>query len=223
MTNRVPISFEFFPPNTPVGDAKLIGEVVPALGALKPEFFSVTYGAGGSTREKTLKTVQAIAAAGFEAAPHISCVGSTREGCRVHAGRLPRAEHQAHRRTARRPAQRHCRRRRVPLCGRAGALHPRDPRRRLADRSCGLPRVPPRSALRARATCSTMSTRSTRAPARRSPSSSSTPTPISTSSSRRKNSAPRCRSCPASCPSTISPASPSSRNATASTSRAGWR
>ena len=80
MTTSVPISFEFFPPNTPVGDAKLIGEVVPALGALKPEFFSVTDGAGGSTREKTLKTVQAIAAAGFEAAPHISCVGSTREG-----------------------------------------------------------------------------------------------------------------------------------------------
>jgi methylenetetrahydrofolate reductase (NADPH) len=80
MTAAVPISFEFFPPNTPVGDAKLIGEVVPALGALKPEFFSVTYGAGGSTRDKTLKTVQAIAAAGFEAAPHLSCVGSTREG-----------------------------------------------------------------------------------------------------------------------------------------------
>jgi len=80
MTKSVPISFEFFPPNTPVGDAKLIGEVVPALGALKPEFFSVTYGAGGSTRDKTLKTVQAIAAAGFEAAPHLSCVGATREG-----------------------------------------------------------------------------------------------------------------------------------------------
>jgi methylenetetrahydrofolate reductase (NADPH) len=80
MTLSVPISFEFFPPNTPVGDAKLIDEVVPALGALKPEFFSVTYGAGGSTRDKTLKTVQAIAAAGFEAAPHLSCVGSTREG-----------------------------------------------------------------------------------------------------------------------------------------------
>ena len=74
----VPISFEFFPPNTPVGDEKL-KNVVQQLGAMKPEFFSVTYGAGGSTREKTLNTVRAIAAAGFEAAPHLSCVGSTRE------------------------------------------------------------------------------------------------------------------------------------------------
>ena len=79
MQRKVPISFEFFPPNTPVGDAKLV-DVVQQLGALQPEFFSVTYGAGGSTREKTLQTVQAIAAAGFEAAPHISCVGSTRDG-----------------------------------------------------------------------------------------------------------------------------------------------
>ncbi len=75
----VPISFEFFPPNTPIGDEKLKG-VVQELGALAPEFFSVTYGAGGSTREKTLATVTAIAAAGFEAAPHLSCVGSTRAG-----------------------------------------------------------------------------------------------------------------------------------------------
>ena len=74
-----PISFEFFPPNTPVGDQKLV-DVVQQLGAVKPEFFSVTYGAGGSTREKTLSTVHAIAAAGFEAAPHLSCVGSTRDG-----------------------------------------------------------------------------------------------------------------------------------------------
>jgi methylenetetrahydrofolate reductase (NADPH) len=73
----VPISFEFFPPNTPVGDEKL-KDVVQQLGACSPEFFSVTYGAGGSTREKTLHTVRAIAAAGFEAAPHLSCVGSTR-------------------------------------------------------------------------------------------------------------------------------------------------
>jgi len=78
MTATVPISFEFFPPNTPVGDDKL-KLVVQELGALKPDFFSVTYGAGGSTRDKTLKTVQAIAAAGFEAAPHLSCVGATRE------------------------------------------------------------------------------------------------------------------------------------------------
>ena len=75
----VPISFEFFPPNTPVGDEKL-KTVVQELGAMAPEFFSVTYGAGGSTREKTLHTVMAIAQAGYEAAPHLSCVGSTRAG-----------------------------------------------------------------------------------------------------------------------------------------------
>ncbi len=78
VNQSIPISFEFFPPNTPVGDEKL-KDVVQQLGACKPEFFSVTYGAGGSTREKTLNTVRAIAAAGFEAAPHLSCVGSTRE------------------------------------------------------------------------------------------------------------------------------------------------
>ena len=76
-----PVSFEFFPPNTPVGSEKLRG-VVQQLGAFKPEYFSVTYGAGGSTREKTLATVSDIASAGFEAAPHLSCVGSTREGIR---------------------------------------------------------------------------------------------------------------------------------------------
>ena len=75
----VPISIEFFPPNTPVGSDKL-KTVVQELSVLSPEFFSVTYGAGGSTREKTLTTVRNIAAAGFEAAPHLSCVGSTREG-----------------------------------------------------------------------------------------------------------------------------------------------
>jgi methylenetetrahydrofolate reductase (NADPH) len=72
----VPISFEFFPPNTPIGDDKL-QTVVQELGALSPEFFSVTYGAGGSTREKTLATVKAIAKHGFEAAPHFSCIGAT--------------------------------------------------------------------------------------------------------------------------------------------------
>ena len=72
----VPISFEFFPPNTPVGSDKL-KTVVAELAAVKPEFFSVTYGAGGSTRDKTLATVRDIAALGHEAAPHLSCVGST--------------------------------------------------------------------------------------------------------------------------------------------------
>jgi len=75
----VPISFEFFPPNTPVGSEKL-KTVVAELAAVTPEFFSVTYGAGGSTREKTLATVQDIAALGHEAAPHLSCVGSTEAG-----------------------------------------------------------------------------------------------------------------------------------------------
>ena len=63
--SSTPVSFEFFPPNTPVGDAKL-KDVVQRLGEVKPEFFSVTYGAGGATRDKTLATVSAIAAAGFE-------------------------------------------------------------------------------------------------------------------------------------------------------------
>jgi methylenetetrahydrofolate reductase (NADPH) len=75
----IPLSFEFFPPNTPVGSEKL-KTVVQELSAVHPEFFSVTYGAGGATRDKTLATVSAIAAQGFEAAPHLSCVGSTRDG-----------------------------------------------------------------------------------------------------------------------------------------------
>ena len=76
MRMAVPISFEFFPPNTPVGSEKL-KTVVQELAAVNPEFFSVTYGAGGATREKTLAAVRDIAALGHEAAPHLSCVGST--------------------------------------------------------------------------------------------------------------------------------------------------
>ncbi len=77
--SRLPISIEFFPPNTPVGAEKL-KTVVQDLSVLSPEFFSVTYGAGGATRDKTLATVRDIAALGHEAAPHLSCVGSTRDG-----------------------------------------------------------------------------------------------------------------------------------------------
>jgi methylenetetrahydrofolate reductase (NADPH) len=79
MSVSVPISFEFFPPNTPAGSEKL-RTVVQDLAAARPEFFSVTYGAGGSTRDKTLSTVRDIAAQGFDAAPHLSCVGSTEAG-----------------------------------------------------------------------------------------------------------------------------------------------
>ncbi len=73
----VPVSFEFYPPNTDAGSEKL-KTVVQELGSVGPEFFSVTYGAGGSTRDRTLAIVNDIAALGFEAAPHLSCVGSTR-------------------------------------------------------------------------------------------------------------------------------------------------
>ncbi len=70
-------SFEFFPPKTPEGKVKL-RETWKQLGQLGPKFFSVTFGAGGSTREGTLETVSEIRAAGYEAAPHISCVVSSR-------------------------------------------------------------------------------------------------------------------------------------------------
>lgn len=76
--NDISLSFEFFPPNTPVGRTKLTA-VREQLGDLRPEFFSVTYGAGGATQEKTLSTVAEIAASGTAVAPHMSCIGSTRE------------------------------------------------------------------------------------------------------------------------------------------------
>src|SRR6185369_11433529 len=72
------LSFEFFPPKTPEGRAKL-RETWLALGALEPAFFSVTFGAGGSTREGTLDTVLEIRKAGHEAAPHISGIASSKE------------------------------------------------------------------------------------------------------------------------------------------------
>ncbi len=70
-------SFEFFPPKTPQGMEKLRA-TWKQLAQLKPKFFSCTYGAGGSTRDRTLETVLEIRSAGHTAAPHISCVGATR-------------------------------------------------------------------------------------------------------------------------------------------------
>ena len=78
---NIEISIEFFPPQTPEGVEKLRA-VREKLAVLKPEFFSVTFGAGGSTRERTFSVVKEIAAEGFNAAPHLSCVGSTRANIR---------------------------------------------------------------------------------------------------------------------------------------------
>jgi methylenetetrahydrofolate reductase (NADPH) len=75
------ISIEFFPPQTPEGVDKL-RTVRAELAKLKPSFFSVTFGAGGSTRERTFAVVKEIAAEGHDAAPHLSCIGSTRSNIR---------------------------------------------------------------------------------------------------------------------------------------------
>ena len=74
-------SLEFFPPKTPEGIAKLRA-ARQQLRSLAPAFCSVTYGAGGSTREGTLATVLEIRAEGMNGAPHVSCIGSTRSGMR---------------------------------------------------------------------------------------------------------------------------------------------
>ena len=80
-SSRLPVSVEFFPPKTPEGVEKL-RVVRQALYALKPEFCSVTFGAGGSTQEGTFSTVRDILAEGASAASHLSCIGATRAGVR---------------------------------------------------------------------------------------------------------------------------------------------
>ena len=77
----LPLSFEFFPPKTPEGVAKL-HTVRQQLYVTKPEFCSVTYGAGGSTQDGTLQTVQAILDEGQQGASHFTCVGASRESVR---------------------------------------------------------------------------------------------------------------------------------------------
>ena len=85
------ISFEFFPPNTDAGREKLI-HVRDELAARNPRFFSVTYGAGGSTQARTRDIVRTVSQSGITTAPHLSCIGSEkaqlrdllaqyREGC----------------------------------------------------------------------------------------------------------------------------------------------
>ena len=79
---KTPISFEFYPPQTPEG-AERLAAVRQRLATLKPEYFSVTFGAGGSTQDRTLETIKQIHAEGHNATPHLSCVGSTRDNVRA--------------------------------------------------------------------------------------------------------------------------------------------
>jgi len=80
---RPAISFEFFPPKTNEGDRVLMEQTLPALLALRPDYCSVTYGAGGGTREKTIDIVDRIQREhGLTAMMHLTCVNATREELR---------------------------------------------------------------------------------------------------------------------------------------------
>jgi len=80
--NTFTTSFEFFPPKTSEGMEKL-REARTKLAKFEPEFFSVTFGAGGSTRDRTMETVLEIQREGFGAAPHISCISSSKDEIRT--------------------------------------------------------------------------------------------------------------------------------------------
>jgi len=84
------LSVEFFPPQTAEGVDKLRATWT-TLAQLKPAFFSVTFGAGGSTQDRTFETVEEMRAAGLPAAPHLSCIGSTRERVRAILDRYRKA------------------------------------------------------------------------------------------------------------------------------------
>ncbi len=85
------VSFEFFPPRTDEAAAQL-EHTISELGSLHPDFVSVTYGAGGSTREKTLEIVSRIRQhSGIEAMAHLTCVGATREEIGAVVNRLTAA------------------------------------------------------------------------------------------------------------------------------------
>lgn len=83
------ISFEFFPPKTDEGDRNLLEKTIPALSQAKPDYCSVTYGAGGSTRDKTLMIVDRIQRQhGLTAVAHLTCVSSTKEQIRELLGQI---------------------------------------------------------------------------------------------------------------------------------------
>jgi methylenetetrahydrofolate reductase (NADPH) len=77
---RLTISFELYPPKTPEDERALFDKTVPQLAELQPSFFTVTYGAGGSTRERTLELAARVRReSGVEVAAHLACIGSTIE------------------------------------------------------------------------------------------------------------------------------------------------
>lgn len=84
-------SFELFPPRTPEGVAKLPA-VIRELASARPDYFSITYGAGGSNQDGTYETLLAVVQhAGMEVAPHLTCVGSTRANIAAHLRRFREA------------------------------------------------------------------------------------------------------------------------------------
>ena len=83
-TGQPVVSLEFFPPKTDDGDRALFEKHLPALRAARPDFCSVTYGAGGSTRDKTLMIVDRLQREhGLTALAHLTCVNHTRDEVRV--------------------------------------------------------------------------------------------------------------------------------------------
>ena len=82
MPNMPSVSFEFFPPRTEEGDIKL-NKTIKILSEFNPEFFSVTFGAGGSTKAKTLETVLSIKSSNNNGVPHLSCISASKEEIRT--------------------------------------------------------------------------------------------------------------------------------------------
>ena len=219
-------SFEFFPPKTPEGKATP-RTTWQQLAALTPKFFSVTFGAGGTTREGTLETVLEISRRRPFGAPHLSCIASTRARSRRNSRSTGRTASTTSSRCA-------------ATCPRAWGIRANCRTRTIWWPSSARPRATGsisrspaiRNSIRRRAAPPTRSTtssaRSTPGRMARSRSISTTPTPTSVSSMIAAPPASRCRSCPASCRSAIfrswrasrTPAAPRSRAGCASSSRA---
>ena len=91
MNSPLTFSFELFPPRTPEAQAKLPATIA-QLAAVRPDYFSITHGAGGSDQEGTYETLLAVVEhSGVEAAPHLTCVGSTRAAVAAHLQRYREA------------------------------------------------------------------------------------------------------------------------------------